>query len=390
MKFLVKITDKNLGLSVISLDWYENQCSIHLSNTSAYWESELPKYSLGRELQEIYSSKYLPASIRKYIQTSTMILPKFYVIPKVHKTPWSSRPIIPSHSWIISRVAEVIDYVLQPELAKFPSILSSTTDLIKGLQKVESLENCLIVTGDVTAMYTNIDPWKAIEAIKSIISRDTQKMRKSDLTKMLEFVLLNNFFKYRGKIYHQQSGLAMGVACAPIIANLFCGVYEKSRFRYKDQRIPFYGRYIDDICQIFRGTEDELKRWLADWKLPGLNITWEYSRTSAHFLDVEISIEDNRLVTRVYNKMLNKHMYIPFSSAHPLSVKRGFVKAERMRYYTICSQENDAKACEYKLYVNLLKRGYPQKLLCEWFADDLKKVVRPIPKLILPSEYNPI
>ena len=388
-KYLVKITDKNLGLSVVSLEWYTTQCRIHLSNSIAYKESEIGIQSLLRELQEISTLAHTPSAIRRYIQASTMQLPKFYVIPKVHKTPWSSRPIVPSHSWITSRVAEVVDYALQPLIPLFPSILTSSKEVKKKLQKVKSFENCWIVTGDVVAMYTNIEPFAAINSIRTILQRENKGIRKSNLVRMIEFVLLNNFFKYEEKTYYQTTGLAMGVACAPVIANLFCAIHEREHLKYRS-KVQFYGRFIDDLLVIFKGTESELLNWLDTWKLPGLDIKWEYSKEQAVFLDIELQIKNDELVTRVYNKVLNKYMYIPFSSAHPLSVKRAFVKAERTRYKTLCSLEQDYKACESKLLNNLLRRGYPRKVLGEWFKDSLQTIERPIPKLVLKSQYNPI
>lgn len=108
-----------------------------------------------------------------------------------------------------------------------------------------------------------------------------------------------------------------------------------------------------------------------------------------HFLDVQVRINNESLVTPIYEKNLNKHIYIPFSSAHPLSVKKGMVKAERMRFRYICSDERDWLAADKKLLQNLLRRGYPLSLLVSWFTKALtqppvnKKVV------ILPS-YNPV
>lgn len=389
-KSLVKITDKNLGLSVVSIAWYQEQCRVHLSNAVAYREHEIRMEGLRRNLEEICSSTHLPSQVRKYLRASTSMLPRFYVIPKVHKTPWSSRPIIPSHSWITSKVAEVVDYALQPMIELYPSILNSSKELVARLSKIDSVEGCWFITGDVTAMYTNIDPAAAERILRDMVGYSSNRIRKSDLMKMIDFVLLNNFFRYEDRTYWQSTGLAMGVACAPVIANLYCAKFEKDMMKYRNSKLKFYGRYIDDCLAILQGTETDVKNWIAKWKLPGLNIVWEYSRTRAVFLDVELMSHDSKLVTRVYDKMLNKHMYIPFSSAHPLSVKRAFVKAERVRYKTICSLEQDYLACEKKLFLNLLRRGYPAKVLGEWFHDDLTVVDRPTPKLVLKSQYNPI
>lgn len=389
--FLVKITDKNLGLSVVSLSWYREQVHLHLSDKQAYdIVNTIPLEGLKWQLQQIFTSKYLLKTIRDYIESSTTTLPRFYIIPKVHKTPTSSRPIIPSHSWITSKVAEVVDWALQPLLSEFPSVLNSTSDLITKIRKEGDYSGCWLVTGDVTAMYTNIPPLEAIETIKSLLPKIQNRIRKSDLVRMVEFVLFNNYFQFEDQLYHQRSGLAMGVACAPVIANLFCGVYEKARFKYRDNRVRLFGRYIDDILLIFKGSEEDLNAYLKSWKYPNLTVTWEYSRTQASFLDVDLRIVDKTIRTSVFQKALNKHQYIPFSSAHPIAVKRAFVKAERMRYKNICSKQEDFLKVERLFFNNLLRRGYPVKILGKWFAEELVSSRNQEPQFILPSEYNPI
>jgi hypothetical protein len=388
-KYLVKITDKNLGLSVISLSWYLDQCKTHLSNSIAYRKEMINLSQLQKDLDLIAESATLPAAIRKYLKTSENKLPRFHVIPKVHKTPWSSRPIVPSHSWITSKASEVVDYCLKPLLSKYPMVLDSTKSFLERISTIKDVSNCWLVTGDVTAMYTNINPFKAIEVIGTMLSRENRRVRKKDLLELIQFVLLNNFFEFQGTTFCQTSGLAMGTACAPTIANLYCADYEKKRL-WTHTKVKAYGRYIDDIFFIFQGSENELHEFLSHWKLPGLDITWQWSQSKTVFLDVELSIEKGRLVTRLFQKILNKHLYIPFSSAHPLSVKKAFVKAERIRYRMICSEAEDWTSAEHRLRANLLRRGYPNRLLERWFNDDLRPVVRPVPKIILSSEYNPV
>jgi len=182
-----------------------------LSSSPLYIYQSLPtSFPLIRQLyaittttrQEIYSSTYLSAIIRKYIQASIIELPRFYIIPKVYKSPWASRPIVSSHSLITSRVAEVVDYALQPFIPLFPSILSSSKEVIEIIHKVDSFADCWIITGDVKAMYTDIDPFKAIDALRILIKQESQKIRKSYLTRMKELVLLNSLFTYENSIYY--------------------------------------------------------------------------------------------------------------------------------------------------------------------------------------------
>ena len=392
MKYLVKLTDKNLGLSVISLDWYMQQCYMHLSNASAY--SQAPSTmldGLDYQLQAIVDLPYLPAPLRKWIQTTTRLLPRFYVIPKVHKTPWASRPIVPSHSWITSRVAEVVDYCLQPLLVEHPYVLNSSKTFVESISKLhlQTGVKYWLVTGDVTAMYTNIPPYRALDVIKGLAHKLNSGVRKAELLKMLEFVLYGSFFTFDNHLYKQKSGLAMGVACAPIVANLYCARTEKDRLKYRGP-VVFFCRYIDDIFMIIKGSRATVSKILDDWKYPGLTITWDIQEDATHFLDVHITLLKDKLVTSIFEKALNKHMYIPYSSAHPLHVKKAFVKAERMRYRTLCSNRAGSLAFERKLFLNLLRRAYPHRVLSGWFKSELTPREKPDIRFIIKSEYNPV
>ena len=119
-------------------------------------------------------------------------------------------------------------------------------------------------------------------------------------------------------------------------------------------------------------------------------LKWEKSKTSILFLDTKLEITSNSLITRVFEKALKKHQYIPYSSAHPISVKKAFVKAKRIRYSIICSQETDRLNTENKLYNNLLRRGYSREILDQWFSTSLIKKDKKLLEFILLSKYNPV
>ena len=391
-KYLVKITDKNLGLAIVTEDWYNLHCEEHLRNAVAYQKQQVfsAEDLLVSFKEEIHNLNLVPAILR-YLETSTAEFPKFHLIPKVHKTPWASRPIIPSHSWATSRASEVVDYFLQPILLSIPIVLQSTLDFMQKLKKVSlPKEECWLLTGDVKAMYTNIPPDAAVDAVDSALRKDSYEGNsKRSILKLLRFVLANNFFTYHNDTYWQKSGLAMGTACAPAVANIFCAKHEME-MAPNFPEIVFYGRYIDDIFMIMKGSKEDVDLFTRLWFIPGLEISWESSKDSVHFLDVVINLTKDGLVTDLHQKGLNKHMYIPFSSGHPLSVKKGMVKAERTRYRMICSEEFSRLKAEKHLKLNLLRRGYPLALLDKWFSLELKPRERTENILLLPSQYNPV
>ena len=99
---------------------------------------------------------------------------------------------------------------------------------------------------------------------------------------------------------------------------------------------------------------------------------------------------------------MNKHQYIPWSSAHPESVKRSSVKAELTRYMIVSSQRSYFEESKETRFMNLHRRGYPADNLTEFelqvkYADHSltlgkawqRSSERDIP-LLIPSKYNEV
>jgi len=140
-----------------------------------------------------------------------------------------------------------------------------------------------------------------------------------------------------------------------------------------------------------------------DAQLDGLNISWSYSRTRQVFLDIELLMIPGhpytRLQTRVYRKPMNKHLYISWLSAHPLHVKKAFVKAELTRFRMISLDKQYFVDTSLFFQRNLRRRGYPANILDSWFqkvrySDRLlfflsKREDKNVP-LLLPSRYNQV
>ena len=249
------------------------------------------------------------------------------------------------------------------------------------------------MTGDVREMYTNIPIESALKICKIALRQiDLEGNSLEGIFALLEYTLTNNFFEFEGKVFWQHDGIAMGTSCAPSVANLYLAAYESQMLNNAiAEGLIFYGRYIDDIFLIFKGSIEDTRGFLKTLEPPNLEILWEVSVKSLPFLDVEVRLQENLLQTTVYTKRLNRYMYVPFSSAHPLSVKRALVKGERSRFHSICSDSEDLQRVERHFRANLYRRGYPQYLLQRWFSEDVKSTSdKTSDKMFYPSVYNPI
>ncbi|KAI0996837.1 hypothetical protein K3495_g11347 [Podosphaera aphanis] len=385
---------------------YDQQLKEHLSNPVAYRQVMNIQAHISKLhdiIVKLADSKLFTPQERKFLASTEFTQPKFYVIPKVHKTPSSSRPIIPCHTWVTSKASIIVEHYLQPILKLKPQILNSTKSFLSRLRKAihayigpnhKFIEGeYLFITGDVTAMYTNISPRNAINAICNIL--EAQNCESNTLYKiklLIMIVLKHNFFQCDSTFYKQLSGLAMGTSCAPTIANLYAAYYEEDFIpKLEDKGIIYYGRYIDDIFIMVNNTPEAIDFVHKTVVFEGLKIVWCAESVRNNFLDVEMYIANHSVTTNLYSEKLNKHMYIPYSSVHPITAKEAFVKAERNRYALSCSTPVLTSAADCKFRCDLLKRGYPSKVLDVWFKADLK----PYPPksdnvCFVPSTYNPV
>ncbi|KNG79890.1 hypothetical protein ANOM_011893 [Aspergillus nomiae NRRL 13137] len=409
-RLIVKLTDKNLGIAVFPKEWYIHENMKMLGDMTTYrMVNSLDMEKLLDRLLNQLPKWSLPHNMERFVEAKTTTqVPVFHTIPKVHKEPWALRPIVPSHSWVTSRLSEVIDYLCRPILDHMPWVVNSTKEVINQLNEIRTdREDVWICTGDVVAFYTNIDA----EACANLVQGGWQhyypdsKIHARKIAQMIRFVMQNNYFRFQNQLYQQIRGLAMGTASAPVLANIYAGYYErKQRIPWK-QGVLKYMRYIDDVLMIFCGTEKELTEFIAEFKLGPLTVNWAYSKVKMEFLDVEImrtrDLTGVKLTTRLFKKPMNKHLYIPWSSAHPPHVKKAFVKAELIRFAIVSSEVGYFADARSQFYGNLRRRGYPSEVLDNWFRQ-VSYEQRPLylaPKeksekqeapLMLSGQYNPV
>lgn len=407
-KLLAKLTDKNLGLAVFPITWYDATVLTLLSDGEAYaYVSQVPVQNLLKLLEKELPKWDLPHQMDKYISRSTKTsIPEFHAIPKVHKTPWTLRPIIPSHSWVTSTTSTVLDHLLQPILDELPWVASSTKEVITGIEACipHGTSPIWIVTGDVVSFYTNIEPKQCSKVVAAAWKRfrSGSSITEPTIRRMVKFVMDNNYFSYRGQCFHQIKGLAMGTACAPTVANIYAAFYEHKAKVVHQDGVLLYKRYIDDILCLFQGTKEEVATFVQGFSLGTLEVTWSISSLRNEFLDIELlrRTSSSRVVdTRLFRKQMNRHLYIPWSSAHPLHVKKGFVKAELTRLAIICSKNEYFVEARQEFYGNLRRRGYPPQSLDKWFTqvhyDDRPRLLLPKTQedrapLMLSGHYNPV
>jgi hypothetical protein len=290
----------------------------------------------------------------------------FYLLPKIHKTNNPGRPIVNSIGSPTERISAFIDDTLKPLASQVPSFIKDTTDFLNTIKDLDIDREDILLTIDVSALYTNIPHNEGIAAIRRWMTIHHIDTEKRDLICTLtDRVLKNNCFEFDGSIYIQQQGTAMGTRMAPNYAIIFMHMLEEQLLAINYPLPSIWKRFIDDIFVVWKHGEDNLKTFLSNINNhhPTIKFTWEYSTKEIPFLDTIVYKNGNKLGTRIYHKPTDNKQYLHFESSHPRRQKESVPYGLLIRSKRICTKDEDFNHEATNILEKLRKRKYPEILL---------------------------
>ena len=152
-------------------------------------------------------------------------LGKLYVLPKIQKrlSDVPGRPVISNCGTPIEKASEFVDFHLRLIMQNGWSYIKDSNDFINKIKNLKNIpSNSILVTADVVGLYPSTPHESGLNAIKEALENRARKsVPVSDILKMLEFVLKNNYFELNGNVKQQPSGTAIGIKCAPPYACIF-------------------------------------------------------------------------------------------------------------------------------------------------------------------------
>ena len=90
-------------------------------------------------------------------------IPLFYTLTKIHKPVLIGRPLISGCDGQTERISSFLDHILQPITKVQKSYLKDTTEFINFIEKRTVPNNAILVSMDVTSLYTNIPQEEGIK-----------------------------------------------------------------------------------------------------------------------------------------------------------------------------------------------------------------------------------
>ena len=205
------ITNADKGGAVVIQDTenYIKEANRQLNDTTFYKKCEIDLTNIHCEkvnqtVEHFKKSNLIPEKIASMLKCKDPKPPKFYTLPKIHKKSNPGRPVISSIGCHTTNISKYVDHHLQEHVSKLPSYVKDTTDFINKIKDLTVPDNAILVTMDVSSLYTNIPNDEGIEAVRETLSQNNYPTTINHvITTFLKLILILNNFVFNGYHYIQ-------------------------------------------------------------------------------------------------------------------------------------------------------------------------------------------
>ena len=152
-----------------------------------------------------------------------------------------------------------LDYFLKPIVKKQSTYIKDTKELMNKVEQVIVSESSLLITYDITSLYTNLRFADILSALKMELDKNKdmqysiKRPSSCSLVKLAEILLTSNEFHFDGQAYRQIIGAPQGAVPSPEICDI--AIYHHingilDRFD-SSNLLSFHVRFRDDGVLTF-------------------------------------------------------------------------------------------------------------------------------------------
>ena len=400
-EILIFEADKGGAVVVMDRTYYADKILEMLNDSQTYEEITANKDKVVMKLMKELAGNHSHSLTEKevnYLCHFDFKTSGFYGLPKIHKSkiicqeakvqkkPYirvlrpadlKFRPIVAGPRCPTSRLSNFVDILIKPFTLHVQSYLRDTIDFLNYLPRIVP-ESTILVSFDVTSLYTNINHELGVKAMEYWINKHPRSLNsrfsKEFIIDSILLILTNNTFTFDDRIFLQKKGTAMGTKMAPSYATLVLGYLENELysqvFNKMGEEIGHYvysnwRRFLDDCYINWPYGEDKLKE-LHDIlnSLDGsIQLTAETSCKELPFLDVMIRKDKTHLTTDMYYKPTDSFQYLPYTSSHPRHTKNNIPYNLARGICMIVENQDIRKRRLDDLKQILLRKQYPAEII---------------------------
>lgn len=367
---IITPVDKGSGWIIVPKKFYDAEAYRQLVDESVYTPlvndvDIFVRQRLTNLLSQLEKKKFL--SRREALALQPPVSPSsrtFYLLPKIHKSSWpfslmpSGRPIVSDVKSVTRACASLVEYFLGPIARKADSYVRDSSHVISLIHDCSIEVSSFLVTFDIKSLYTNIPTDNGVAAVSEAFKKYPDPKRP-DLTilTMLRLILTHNTFLFKGELFLQRQGTAMGCPFGPSYANIFLAQWEDKLFPCRPQ---LWLRFIDDIFFVWNRNLAELFNFrdFVNSIAPTIQVEMVFDGSCIHFLDLILSNVNGHFSYTVGFKPTDTHAILPANSFHPRHVFSAILFGQVYRWATHSSSYASFKLIKQTVQRRWRDQGY--------------------------------
>jgi len=159
------------------------------------------------------------------LRSSDSLLSKAYGLPKVHKTNTPFRLIVSSINTALYSLATYLQDIISNSLEHTNSYIANSFDLYDSLSDMKIRDNDVLISLDITSLFTNVPLDLAIEGISKRWPSIQQKTKitMNEFVSAIKFILTSSYFTFNNLIY-KLLALRWDHHCHPLLLISLCGI----------------------------------------------------------------------------------------------------------------------------------------------------------------------
>ena len=141
------------------------------------------------------------------------------------------------------QLSKHIASLISPLAGKTGSHVKNSKHFVEVMSDLRVEEDEMLVSFDVSSLFTNVPIDEAIQVICDRLRRDETLVNRTTLSpdrvaELLETCLKSTYYCYGGEFYEQREDAAMGSPVSAVVANLYMEFFEELALRSTPNQAP--------------------------------------------------------------------------------------------------------------------------------------------------------
>ena len=339
--------DKGRSTVILNREDYLEKCMNHINNGPYQLLKKDPttkiKAKTLKQLKALKDNEFIDNKLYYYLKPTDSPAPRFYGQPKIHKPGFPIRPIVSYSGSPLYNLNKYIANILKTYVKHENNNAKNSTTFSNYIRNVLIEDDEIMVSFDVTSLYTNIPIIDTLNIIKDYVHSDDQFARKTAIPQdkfldLVNLVLTTTWYTFNSQFYQQTDGVAMGGPASSTTAEIYMQAHESTAISTALHPPKVWERFVDDVYSIVKRTQ--LENFFHHINNLHQNIKFtmeEESNGELAFLDTLLKRNNGEISVLVYRKPTHTDQYLHYSSHHQTSCKESVVSFYLSYFHIGCS-----------------------------------------------------